>query len=71
VPAAAVAMAAGAVVVVWRPRLGTDALPAATPSDAEILLAEDELEMLEDLDFYRWMALEANEDEPGAGDDVG
>lgn len=69
-PLGAAAAAAIAVALWWTLR-GADALPGAAPSDVEILLAEDDLELLEDLEFYRWMALEATGEEPGADDDVG
>jgi hypothetical protein len=70
-PAAAGAVAAAAVVIVWNPGSGVDGLPRTTPSDLELLLAEEELEMLEDLDFYRWMALDAAAEDPGQDDHVG
>ncbi|MEX2122740.1 MAG: hypothetical protein WD795_02525 [Woeseia sp.] len=69
-PAAAVAAAAVAAVVVWRaPDL--DQLPSDVASDFEMLLAEEELEMLEDLEFYRWLALDETAEETGADDHVG
>jgi hypothetical protein len=70
-PVAASAVAAVAVVIVWNPGNGVDELPRTTTSDLELLLAEDELEMLEDLDFYRWMVLDETADEPGQDDHVG
>lgn len=60
VPAAGVAAAAVVAVVLWNNELPVD--PIATPEDVtdfEILLAEDSFEMLEDLEFYAWMDLEA------------
>jgi hypothetical protein len=70
-PVAVAAAAAVAVVIVWNPGNGVDDLPRTADSDLELLLAEDELEMLEDLEFYRWMALDETAEEPGQGDHVG
>jgi hypothetical protein len=70
-PVAAAAAAAVAVVIVWNPGDGVDEVPRTAASDLELLLAEDELEMLEDLDFYRWMALDETAEEPGQDDHVG
>lgn len=72
VPAAlAASVAVVAAVVVWRVGTGVDALPPATASDIEFLLAGEELEMLEGLEFYRWMALEETKRETGADEHVG
>ncbi len=64
VPAGVTALAAAVVVGIWRaggPRQ-TDAefvpLTADDVADFEILLAESELEMLEDLEFFAWLAAE-------------
>jgi hypothetical protein len=70
-PVAAAVTAAAAIFIVWGPGNGVDELPPALGSDVEILLAEEELELLEDLEFYRWMALDETVDEPGPDDHVG
>jgi hypothetical protein len=70
-PVAAGAVAAAAVVIVWNPGNGVDELPRTEASDLELLLAEEELEMLEDLDFYRWMALDETAEDTGQDDHVG
>jgi hypothetical protein len=70
-PVAAAAVAAAAVVIVLNPGNGVDELPRTTASDLELLLAEEELEMLEDLEFYRWMALEETAEATGQDDHVG
>jgi hypothetical protein len=70
-PVAVGAVAAAAVVIVWRPGESVDELPRTSAPDLELLLAEEELEMLEDLDFYRWMALDAAADEAVPDDHVG
>lgn len=69
-PAGAVTAAVIVAVAWWHAR-GTGELPGAAGYDAEILLAGEELEMLEDLEFYRWMALVEAGEEPGADDEVG
>lgn len=64
VPAGATAVAATIVVGIWRAGSpgGADAefapLTADDVADFEILLAEGELEMLEDLEFFAWLAAE-------------
>ena len=59
VPATGVAAAAVVAVAVWNsePALSPAGAPA-TASDFEIILEVDDLEMLEDLEFYSWMELE-------------
>jgi hypothetical protein len=69
-PVGAVAAAAVAAVVVWRAG-DLEQLPPDAASDFEMLLAGEELELLEDLEFYRWLALDETAEEPGADDDVG
>jgi hypothetical protein len=59
-PVAGVTAAAMIAVVIWTGRPPVDDLtPPATASDFEILLAEDSFEMLEELEFYSWMELQA------------
>jgi hypothetical protein len=63
-----VAAAVVAAAVVWRAG-DLEQLPPDAASDFEMLLAGEELELLEDLEFYRWLALTA--EEPDADDHVG
>ena len=59
VPAAGVTAAAAFAVVLWTGNRPVDVLtPPSTVSDFEILLEGDDFEMLEDLDFYRWIELD-------------
>ena len=67
----AAAVAAAAAVVVWRAGDGVDVLAPDAASDFELLLAGEDLEMLEDLEFYRWIALDEPAEEPGPDDHVG
>ena len=58
-PAAGVTAAAVFAVVLWTGDRPVDVLtPPSTVSDFEILLEGDDFEMLEDLDFYRWIELD-------------
>ncbi len=72
-PAAGVAAAAVFAVVLWTGNQPVDELtPDAAASDFEILLTEDSFEMLEDLEFYSWIDLDEEIEEPQeAGDVVG
>lgn len=72
-PAVGVAAAVVVAVVILDGRQPVEELtPPATASDFEILLNEDSLEMLEELEFYSWIDLEAElEDEPGTNGNVG
>lgn len=72
-PAAGVAAAALVAVVILKGRPPVDELtPLLTANDFEILLDEDSFEMLEDLEFYSWIDLEAELDEKaGANGNVG
>lgn len=59
-PAAGVAAAAVLAVVIWSGDSPMDPLaPTTTAGDLELLLDEDSFEMLEDLEFYAWLDLEA------------
>ena len=69
-PVGAVTAAAVAAVVVWRTG-DLEQMPPDTASDFEMLLAGEELELLENLEFYRWLVLDETAEEPGADDDVG
>ena len=65
-PAAGVAAAAVVAVVIWTGNRPTDVLtPATINADIEILLTEDSFEMLEDLEFYSWIDLDEEPEEPG------
>ena len=59
VPATGVAAAAVVAVAVWNsePSLAPSDAPS-TASDFEIILEVDDLEMLEELEFYSWIELE-------------
>ena len=60
-PAAGFAAAAVVVAVIWKGMPPVDELtPPATASDFEILLDEASFEMLEELEFYSWIDLEAD-----------
>ena len=68
-PAGGFAAAAALVVFAWtarQPAVDVVAYPAAT--DFEILLNTDDLEMLEELEFYSWMELD---EENGTNGNVG
>jgi hypothetical protein len=66
-PAAGVAAAAVVAVVMWSGnRPPTEISPTSSATDFEILLNDDSLEMLEELEFYSWMDLDAD-----AGGNVG
>jgi len=62
-PAVGVAAVAVLAVAIWigRPPV-EDLTPPGEPSDFEILLTEDSFEMLEELEFYSWIDLEAEAD---------
>lgn len=70
-PVAVGAVAAVVAVIVWSPGDRVDELPRTVATDLELLLDEEELEMLEDLDFYRWMALDATAEDAAQDDHVG
>jgi hypothetical protein len=70
-PVAVAAVAATAVLIVWSPDDRVDELPRTVATDLELLLDEEELEMLEDLDVYRWMALDATAEDAAQDDHVG
>ena len=69
-PVGALTAAAVAAVVVWRAG-DLEQLPPDAAADFEMLLAGEELELLEDLEFYRWLALDETAEKSGADDDVG
>ena len=60
VPAGGVAAAAVVLMVMWNGNQTLDVPQAPdVASDMEILLNEDSLEMIEDLEFYSWIDLDA------------
>ncbi|HEY7671341.1 MAG TPA: hypothetical protein VIC71_03915 [Gammaproteobacteria bacterium] len=68
-----VALAAIVVLTVWQGG-GTPERPVemAALNDLELLLAEDEFEMLEELEFYAWLEEQGELPQPTpAGDEVG
>jgi hypothetical protein len=68
VPAGVAASALVAAWVAWQPAVETG-VRTASLDDLEILLGEEDLEMIEDLEFYVW--LEEALDAPAPGDDIG
>jgi len=71
VPGAVAAAAALAAWMLWQgPATAPDGLELAALQDLEILLSDEELEMLEDLDFYTWLDEELQVTETG-DDSVG
>ncbi len=65
-PATAVAAAAVVAVVLMTGRPAVDELtPLPTANDFEIMLNEDSFEMLEELEFYTWIDLEAEQESNG------
>lgn len=63
-PVAGVATAAVVAVVIWAGKPPLDDLtPPSVASDLEILLTEESFEMLEELEFYSWIDLEAELDD--------
>ena len=76
-PAGALAVVALVTVLVfWQPAI-EPSLQVAAAADFEILLGEEELEMLEELEFYAWLEEQPEFASPGdaepnaAGDGVG
>lgn len=74
-PALAAAAVAALALAVWvgrEPALGPGPAPlpaasgASTATDLELILADESLEMIEELEFYDWLESEAGGD-PGAG----
>ena len=54
------AAVAAVAVLVWNGSSVVDTgLRAATPTDLELMMDQESFEMLEDLEFYSWMELEA------------
>jgi hypothetical protein len=69
----AAALTAVAVLVVWQNGGAPDRpVEAAALNDLELLLAEDEFEMLEELEFYAWLEEQGELPAPTpTGDEVG
>jgi hypothetical protein len=66
-PATGVAAAAVVAAVMWNGNAPpNDTAPTSSATDFEILLNEDNLEMLEELEFYSWLELDEE-----AGGNVG
>jgi hypothetical protein len=67
------ALAAIVVLTVWQGGGAPDRpVEAAALNDLELLLAEDEFEMLEELEFYAWLEEQGDVPQPKpAGDEVG
>lgn len=63
VPAAGVAAAAVFAVVLWNGQIETgDLAPVAEATDFEILMDENSIEMLQELEFYSWIDMDAETD---------
>ena len=72
VPAGGIAAAAVVAVFVWNNASVVDTQSPVPVDDFEILIADDSFEMLEDLEFYSWIDIDAELDgDNGAGDNVG
>ena len=69
----AAALAAVAVLAIWQGGGAPDRpVEAAALNDLELLLAPDEFEMLEELEFYAWLEEQGELPAPtAAGDEVG
>lgn len=64
-PAGATAAVAVMALILWNGNERPEDLPPATvASDFEILMDDEDLDMLEDLEFYSWMGLEEELDTP-------
>jgi len=78
-PAAGVAAVAVAAVLLWSGNLTFDTgigpidpIESAVPGDFELLMTEESFDMLQDLDFYSWVEIDAEIDvDPGEDADVG
>jgi hypothetical protein len=78
-PAAGVAAVAVAAVVLWSGNLTFDTgigpidpIESAVPRDFELLMTEESFDMLQDLEFYSWIEIDAEIDvDPGEDADVG
>ena len=71
-PAGGVAAAAVVAVFVWNNASVVDTQSPVPVDDFEILIADDSFEMLEDLEFYSWIDIDAELDAGnGEGDNVG
>lgn len=72
VPALSTAAVGALAVGLWLNRSGGPGVPAAAPvavesaADMDLLLADDSLEMFEDLEFYAWLDADLSADELGA-----
>lgn len=63
VPAAGVAAAAVFAVVLWNGRIQMEDLaPVAEATDFEILMDDNSIEMLQELEFYSWIDMDAETD---------
>lgn len=72
-PATGVAAVAVAAIVLWngnaRLDAGIDPIEPAVSGDFELLIAEESFDMLQDLEFYSWVEIDA-EIEAGPGEDA-
>lgn len=70
-PAAGVAAAAVVGVVVWVSRPVPQDAPLVAIEDLELILAEEGLELYEDLEFYSWLGNQPELEGGPAGTDIG
>lgn len=67
-PVGGVAAAAALAVLLFQPQQEAVIAPSADATDFEILMSDDNLDMLQDLEFYAWMDIaDAELDDPGSG----
>jgi hypothetical protein len=62
IPAAGVATAVVVAITMLSQKSLLQEIPASAPSDFEVIMAGENLEMLEELEFYRWLDTEAETD---------
>lgn len=68
-PAAGVATAAAFTVLMLNDRSVIEPVPSYDASDFEVIMAGENLEMLEELEFYRWLYADAETEVAPAPDD--
>jgi len=62
IPAVGIATAVVVTLTMLSQRPPLQEIPASAPSDFEVIMAGESLEMLEELEFYRWLDTEAETD---------
>ena len=72
VPAAGVATVAIVAISLWNGKPQIDAVAPSPVGDFELIMAEESFDMLQDLDFYSWLDIEAEaEPDPRSNVDIG